>query len=258
MTIDVYPFPPVGIVAFEWTFEQPIAVLRSLTTVRSQAQASQPKRRLATVQVSALGNGGNGAGYCEMLKELLEGGANAVRLSSFPANSYRGFVRAQSQLNSEPLAWRTGGQPLAWRVGSSTSPLQWFTREPVIGGTPGTSGGYNTLPLTGLPSNTLIARPADYIRVYAIGDANTSEIARVLAPCVSNGAGAATLRLDRPITIVGGRVNLAAQDEAVFVVDADLPRAVQPVSGDWIYSWAFREVFADEVGGFVEKGNPWL
>jgi hypothetical protein len=34
------------------------------------------------------------------------------------------------------------------------------------------------------------------------------------------------------------------------------PRAIQPQSGNWTYDWEFREVFADEVGGFVEV-NPW-
>ena len=34
------------------------------------------------------------------------------------------------------------------------------------------------------------------------------------------------------------------------------PRAVQPSIGAWSYDWQFREVFADEVGGFQEV-NPW-
>ena len=64
-------------------------------------------------------------------------------------------------------------------------------------------------------------------------------------------------KLDRLPTISGGRINLAGQDEAVFRVDGALPRTMQTISGDWCYSWSFREVFADEVGGFVERPNTW-
>ena len=64
-------------------------------------------------------------------------------------------------------------------------------------------------------------------------------------------------KLDRLPTISGGRINLAGQDEAVFRVDGALPRTMQTISGDWCYSWSFRDVFADEVGGFVERPNTW-
>ncbi len=64
-------------------------------------------------------------------------------------------------------------------------------------------------------------------------------------------------KLDRLPTISGGRINLAGQDEAVFRVDGALPRTMQTISGDWSYSWSFRDVFADEVGGFVERPNTW-
>lgn len=256
MTIFVYPWPPVGALGFEWTHERPVARMRSMLTGRDQLQASQRKRRIATLQVSALGRGSNGAGYCEMLKDLLDGGVHAVRLQSCPINWHRHFAQGLGTLNSQPLAWRTGASPLAWRAGSTANPLLWFSGRVVIGGAPATSGGWNVLPLSGLPASTLVARPGDFIRVYEIGDASTYEIARVLAPCTSAADGTATLRLDRAITITGGRVNLAGQDEGVFRVEGALPRAVQPVSGDWSYTWSFREIFADEVGGFVER-DPW-
>lgn len=233
-----------------------MARLRSMLTGFDQMQASQRKRRIATLEVSSLANGRMGAGYCEALKALLEGGIHAVRLRSTPINWWQDDCRRRGSLNSQPLAWRTGANPLAWRAGSTANPLLWFSGRVVIGGAPATSGGWDVLPLSGLPPSTLVARPGDFIRVYELDDASTFEIARVLAPCTSAADGTATLRLDRAVTISGGRVNLAGQDEGVFRVEGGLPRAVQPVSGDWSYTWSFREVFADEVGGFVER-DPW-
>lgn len=257
MPINVFPWPPVGAIGSEWTESFPVARLRSGLTGRDQMQASQRRRRIATVQVSALAAGRMGAGYCEMLKQLLEGGIHAVRLQSSPINWWLDELRrGGSSFGSEPLRWQTAASPLAWRAGPGPNPLLWFSGVVVRGGVPSASGIWGLLPVTGLPPLTMVARPGDFIRIYTVGDASVSETARVLKPATTDSAGAVTLKLDRVPTISGGRVNVAGQDEAVFRVDGPLPRVVQPVSGDWSYTWNFREVFADEVGGFVER-TPW-
>jgi len=52
------------------------------------------------------------------------------------------------------------------------------------------------------------------------------------------------------------RISIGAAENAVFRAD-EMPRAVQPLGQNWTYQWRFREIFSDEVGGFVEV-NPWL
>lgn len=256
MPIYVFPWPPVGAVGAEWTEDAPVARLRSMLTGRDQLQASQRKRRIATLQVSALARGRMGAGYSEMLKQFLEGGIHAVRLQSSPINWFLDDLdRAGMGLRSEPLRWTTGGNPLAWQTGAH--PLHWFSGIYLSGGNVAPLGdGVWQYRVDGAPPNVLVARPGDFIRIYDPADAAVSEVARVVQPVTSTASGVAWLRIDRAPTISGGRVNLAGQDEGVFRVSGPLPRAMQTVNGDWFYSWAFREVFADEVGGFTER-DPW-
>lgn len=254
MPIDVFPWPPVGAIGREWTQSAPVARLRSALTGRDQMQASQRVRRIATVEVSAMANGRMGAGYCEMLKQLLAGGIHAVRLQSGPINWWIDELKRQ-RLNSQPLTWRTGGNPLTWQTGGQ--PLVWYSGAVVRGGVPSAFGIFGLLPVTGLPPRMRVAAPGDFIRIYSMTDAATSEVARVVREAVTDSAGAVTLKLDRVPSISGGRVNVAGQDEAVFRVEGPLPRAVQPVNGDWSYTWNFREVFADEVGGFTERPGTW-
>lgn len=90
--------------------------------------------------------------------------------------------------------------------------------------------------VTGLPPNTLAARPGDFIRAYQIGNHDILQVARVVTPAITNAAGDVTLRLDRAMTISGARTNVAGQDEGVFRVEGELPRAVQPVGANWTYS----------------------
>lgn len=259
MPINVYPWPPVGAIGAEWTESYPVARLRSALTGRDQMQASQRRRRIATVTVSALAAGRMGAGYSEMLKQLLEGGIHAVRLQSSPINWWLDELeRRGGAYGSNPLVWRTGSDPLSWRAGAGPNALTWYSGVVVTGGVPTAAGAWGMLPVTGLPPSTLVARPGDFIRIYSMADPSVFEVARVLRVATTNMAGDVILKLDRLPTISGGRVNMAGQDEAVFRVDGGLPRAVQPVNGDWSYTWNFREVFADEVGGFAERPYVWI
>lgn len=257
MPINVYPWPPVGVVASEWTRIAPVARLRSGLTGRDVMQASQRRRRVATLEVSALAAGRRGAGYCEMLKELLDGGIHAVRLLSSPINWHLDDMDRLSLMPPPaPLDWRRGSDPVAWQTGDS--PLRWFTGPVAVAGSATAVGaGFAILPVTGLPPDRVVGRPGDFIRISDVQDASVSEVRRLLRPAVTTGAGAVTLKLDRMPDITAGRVTMAAQDEAVFRVDGPLPRSRQPVGSDWRYSWSFREVFADEVGGFVERPNTW-
>lgn len=253
MPIIVYPWPPVAAVASEWTIDQPVSQIRSALTGRDVMQASRPPRRLATVEVSALGGAGRqGAGYCEMLRQLLSGGIHGVRIRSYAINWHLDEIdRSADALNPSPLEWVTPPDPISW------GGLSWVTGGAVIGGTPGTSGPWGTLQVTGLPPNMVVGRVGDFIRVYEATDASVFETARLMRLATTNGSGAVTLKLDRALTISGGRVMMAGQDEAVFRPDGAMPRSVQPVGGNWSYTWRFREVFPDEVGGFDERAGTW-
>lgn len=258
MPINVFPWPPVGVVGSEWTEDAPVARLRSAMTGRDQRQSSRPVRRLATLTVSALANGQMGAGYCEMLKSLLRGGIHAVRLQSSPINWWVDEQRRRgADLNAPPMVWRVQGStdPLTWRT-EAAQPLRWFSGIVVRGGVPSAHpfGGY--LPAWGLPPQTLVGRPGDFIRIHDLAS-DASEVARLMRPAMTNAAGEVTLKLDRMPTIQNGRISMSGQDEGVFQVDGPLPRAVQPIAGDWQYTWSFREVFAEEVGGFTERPSVW-
>jgi len=256
MAINVYPWPPVGAIGSEWTHVQPKAVTRSMLTGREQMQASQRPRRLATVEVSALSAGRSGAGYCEMLKRYLQGGIHAIRMRSPSVNWHLDQIQRAALLNSTPMRWTTPPEGIGWISGNAD--LLWFDGLVVRGGPSllDAGGAWHHLPLTGLPPNRLVARAGDYLRAHVIDNEGLSQVAQVVTNCRSNADGEAVARIYSAITLADARVNLAGQDEAVFKVEGELPRAVQPVGSNWSYTWQLREVFADEVGGFLEI-NPW-
>lgn len=256
MPINVYAWPPVGALSSEWTRVQPKAVTRSMLTGRQQMQASQRERRMATVEISALSAGRSGAGYCEMLKRYLAGGVHAVRLRSPSINWHLDQIQRAALLNSTPLRWTMPPESIGWISGNAD--LHWFDGVVVRGGpsAPDPGGAWHILSLTGLPPNRLIVRAGDYLRAYVVDNEAVSQVAQVVTDARSREDGTASVRIFSAITLPDARINLAGQDEAVFQVEGDLPRSVQPLGSNWSYTWNLREVFADEVGGFVEI-NPW-
>lgn len=251
MARNVYKWPPVGVTGWEWSEIAPVAVSRSIITGADFTSAAQPRRKVASLNVSALANGRSGAGYVENLKVLLDGGINLVRLNSTPVNWWLDAQRLQALRQSQPLAWEVEENPLAWTTGGQ--PLRWFSGT-LLTGTATTVGAAPAVSVTGLPPLTLIARPAEYVTLFANPADTVGTTARVLTEARSNDAGVAVIRLMSALSGTG-RINLGTSESAVFRPDA-LPRAVQGLSGDWGYSWTFRQVFADEVGGFTEV-DPW-
>jgi hypothetical protein len=80
------------------------------------------------------------------------------------------------------------------------------------------------------------------------------DVAMVVAQAVSDAGGEAVLRLLTALSGSGAAV-INARDGGVFEA-LTIPRATQPVSGDWTWAWSFREVFEDETDGFAEV-DPW-
>lgn len=252
MTINVYAMPPVPITGSEWTEIAPVQTSRSIITGADYTSAAQRKRRMVSLQIAALGRGGNmGAGYVENLKLFLEG-IHAVRLNSLPINWHLDAIRDRARYENLPLTWTSGGEELTWTMPPEA--LVWYSSVPLTG-VIGTSGGWNIVTVSGLPPNSLVARPAEFIKVQEDASDATGSTARVVTEAYSNASGVAVIRLFTALAY-DGIITLRTSDTGVFKPVGDYPRSMQPVGAQWYYDWEFREVFADEVGGFVEV-DPW-
>ena len=253
---NVFAWPPVGAVGAEWTEIAPLDESYSGVTGKRYASSNQPVRRVASAVVSSLARDRNGAGYMSILKRLLVGGQNYVRLYSYPINWHLDASRESGYRALVPLEWTAGGAHLVWLSGSSD--LVWTTGATITATALNVSGAYPVITVTGLPPSILVARPGEFLTVFANPDDLTGgSTVQVLAPAYSNDAGVAFIKLFSAPSIATGRVNIGQSDTAVFRVVGDLPRSQQPVGADWSYAWQLQEVFADEVGGFVEDADWW-
>ena len=248
----VYAWPPVGAVGSEWTVEDPVNSSRGLLNGKRYLSAVQRRRRKSTVVVSALSAGKVGAGYCEVLKRLLDGGVNLVRLKSLPINwhvdvsgdqSWRRQVELEWQEGDLALSWSERGDRLPWYIGAHLP----YTLAPGL--------SFPAIRVTGLPPAVLVARPGEFASFATTDAGETVETHMILDSARSDDTGAAVVKLmTGPAS--AGFVSLGTSETAVFEA-VEIPRAVQPVGGNWSYSWTFSEVFEDEVtGGFVEV-DPW-
>jgi hypothetical protein len=248
--VDVIKWPPVAEVAFEVSKIEPISTSTSLINNAPRQSRVGRSRRIASSSVSGIGYDAAGAGYMEVLKELLDGGVNLVRINL--QSSIWHLVRAQNNptLRNSRLEWLDGSTDLLWTTGGID--IYWW--ESAISATPTTDDGWFALTVTGLPPNMIVARPHENISVYS-PDGSVSQTAKALTVARSNSGGVATIRLLTQITASGPCV--IGTTESVVFRALELPRAIQPQAGDWQYEWNFVEAFADEYeGGFVEK-NPW-
>lgn len=252
----VYRFPRVGIQAFDWPAPvQPIARSRSLLNGRRYVTAAKRERRVCSLTVSGLTR--TGAGYMEVLKDYLRGGINLVRLTSIRNPLLEADV-PDNQRRLTVINWTQGETdiPLAWQIGSGPTPLAWVTGTALPATVVTDSLGFPAIQISNLPPNRLVARVGEFVEGRQ--DLTVRQVRRVARNAWSDASGVAVVRVTRAFTlgtIVGA--NLAAEDEGVFEVVGDLPRAPQPAYRDFSYEWEFREVFADEVtGGFTEV-DPW-
>lgn len=255
MSIKVFAWPPVAPRRWEWTIEDPVQSSSSIITGAEYLSAAQRRRRLATVEVSGLRDG-MGAGYMESLKELMRGRINAVRLTSYPINRHLTATHEQWTRKSEPIAWTDGDVALDWTA--DTTDLLWLYGRMLRGSSGTDSDGWPVLTVSGLKPNVLVARPSEFLTIYATESDTEGTICRVLAPAMSRSDGVAVIRLHSdPGVVSDARVSIGTSETGVFRA-VTIPRAIQPAMGDWTYSWAFREIFEDEVGagGFTEV-NPW-
>lgn len=245
---DVIAWPPVGLTGWELTRLDPISRSVALIDGRARTSSAQRSRRLATAHVPGRNLDGSGAGYIEMLKEFLEGGRHLVRVECL-APIWHLAARGMNLRNS-PMGWTSDGSDMDWLAGNST--LLWSDNLAMYG-EPRTQSGWPALRVEGLPKNSLVARPSD--RITVTNDAGATEASRVLTVARSDSSGVATIRVRDTFTL-SGLVSIGDKESIVFEA-LEMPRAVQPVTGDWGYEWSFREVFSDEYpDGWTER-DPW-
>lgn len=247
--VKVFAWPPVGVTGAEWTEEAPVSISRSLLTGAERVSAVQRIRRLVTLSVPGFGRTAWQAGYMEMLKRLL-GGVHLVRLYSYPVNWHLEVVD-DSWRRSDPVSWFRDDSAIPWDV-----PHVRFYSGVRIYGTTAWIAGKPVARLSGLPPRKLVARPGEFISFHAGNDDMEGVTVQIVAPAMSDENGEAVVRLfQSPGEFENARVSLGVCDTGVFR-PLSYPRAVQPVSGDWVYNWEFREVFEDETDGF-EEIDPW-
>jgi len=242
----VYTFPPISALGTGWTVEDKISRSKSLVTSKRFVSSYQRTRLKAVVEVSGVGVNQVGAGYNEVLKRLLKGGENLVRLKSYRINT--SGAPSYSAI-SDDLVWTDNGNDLDWTHG--TDQMRWFSGVPVDA-TPTTSRGLNAISLSGLPPDTVIIQPGQFIQL--ITDDGSKQTLSAVDTAKTDGSGIAIVMVvETPIG--AGRAKVNVSDEAVFEAD-EMPSALTPVQGDWIYRWNFTQVFEDETDGFEEL-DPW-
>jgi len=238
--VTVYAWPPVGHVAAEWTVHDPVSRSRSLITGASYVSAAQRRRRVARLDVSALSADRNGSGYIEVLKRLVNGGVNLVRLHSTPI-IWHLDEEAQHTGRAMPMSWIVPVTRIDWHT--PPAGIQWWTDTPPQG----TALSGNRVSVSGLRPDALAARPGELVTMGA-------DTAMVMRPAYANASGVAVLHLLTPLT-GSGIIVIGSRETGVFEAD-EMARAAQPVGQNWSHSWAFTEVFEDERGPFTEV-DPW-
>lgn len=245
---NVYAWPPVGLTGWELHVQTPISRSVGLIDGRPRTSSAQRKRRLATAVVPGINLDKAGAGYIEVLKELLAGGEHLVRVDALAPIWH--LARGGQNLISRYVEWTTGGVELLWTSGGVDT---YWSDNLATYGTPTTDGGWPAITVTGLPADVIVARPGELLTVKADPD-TAAESARVLTVARSDSSGTATIRIMTAVTATG-LVSIGETESIVFEA-MDMPRAVQPVGVDWAYTWDFREVFSDEYASWTEL-DPW-
>ena len=243
---DVIAWPPLGLTAWEVTRHQPVSRSRSLVSGRSYTSSAQRSRRLVTAHVTAIGPDQAGAGYVEMLKELMA--SRDTRLVRIDAHSGLWHL-ARTRLRNAPVDWLDGATEMLWT--DAGADLLWFEADYTA--TASTVDGWPVLTVTGLPPSQVVIRPHELVTLISPAP-DARQTSRALRVTRSDADGVAVIRL---LTAMSGTGQASLGGTESLVLEAeDLPRAVQPAGGTWSYEWTFREVFADEYDGWTEV-DPW-
>ncbi len=244
----VIAWPPVPLTGWELTRHHPVSRSGNLFGGPDRTSGVARPRYLATAVVPGISADRASAGYMEMLKDQIAGGAHLVRVPSM-APLWHLHSMGRPDLAKQVLTWSAGGGELLWTSGRAD--LSW-TVDLETWGDPEQDGQWPALRVTGLPPGVAI-RPSEWVRVRA--EDGATEVRRVLTATCTDAAGAALIRLDAPMTRAGV-VGIGLRNALVFQV-TEIPRVVQGVGAHEAFRWSLREVFEEEVTeGFTEV-DPW-
>lgn len=251
MSLPVYAWPPVVVVGHEWSVVDPIEASRSLLSGARYASAVQRRRRVATMIAVGIDGTGDGVGYIEALKRYLRGGVSLVRLYSI-RNALIGAPVPDDLRQAQRMTWTTEEEGMGWTSGPDD--LTWFTgalmEVAVVD-----DDGFPGLQVTGLPASSKIANAGEFITAFATIASTTGESAMIARPAYSDASGVATIRLVEALSFTPARIDIGVSETGVFEA-LQIPGALQMAGSQFSYEWRFREIFADEVGGFTEI-DPW-
>jgi hypothetical protein len=253
----IITFPPVGSTLVKWFLRQPVQRSRGMFTGKRHVSAIGPARVEATVGVSSLARGRNGAGYSDSLWRQIDGGVHLVSLLSPPANWHLdasgewgwGAPGGYRGLGTEALEWANGGASLPWTADSA--PLVWFSGSLALA-VPGSDADGPFVTVSGLPPGQLVIRPSEIVRSYPAGDL-VGVASRAVTVAYSSASGVAVIRLFSPLP--AGTISLGGSERKIFEVTNE-PESTQGVGQNWTITWQFTEVFPSEIIDPVEV-NPW-
>lgn len=247
--VKVYAWPPVGVLARNWTMELPTSRSRSIITGQEYVSAAQRRRRVATLDV--VGRRHYGSGYMEALWRFMDGGVHLVRLASCRIPWGMVDISDDDRGGGGPLGWSIPPEDLGWI--EPIDEIIWVTGA-VLPSTYSLIEGVPTLTVTGLPPNALVAIPGEFLTIFA--DDGAQETIMIANPVHSNASGTVVIRLTNVPTI-SGSVSIGTREVGVFRLASNWPRPKRGGGLQENYTLDFREVFEDETNGFVEV-NPWI
>lgn len=243
--INVYAWPPVAVAARYWTPELPTSRSRSLITGATYTSAAQRRRLLAGFDVAGWPK--YSAGYLEALWRLLDGGVHLVRLSS--CRIPYGKTVKNWQRGGDYLNWSTPPQDVMWLT--PPSEVKWFDGT-ILSYTITTLNGLPAVRVGGLPANSIVALPGEFITVW-IG--STTETHMIAGEARSDGDGDATIMLVTAPSATG-QISIGGRETGIFELASDWPQVMNRGGLPENYGLQFREVFEDERGPFTEI-DPW-
>lgn len=247
---NVYAWPPFSITGWELAEVYPQSRSVGLIEGRSRTSAAQRPRRNATAIVQGIGQDESGAGYVRMLERQWAGAPKLVRVGCLQSLWF--LSRRGLDLSTEIIEWADNGEELVWTVNGDD--LVWGDGDWDLQGAPVADGPWASLRVEGLPPSRIVARPSEVIKVFG---SSAIESAYVMTVARSDADGVATIRTDRATAFTQtGLVSIGEAESIVFEAQGT-PRAVQGMSGNFSFTWDFREVFEDEYPGGWTEIDPW-
>lgn len=231
----VYQFPPVRVVAYENTINDPMSISVGIS---GAIRGSQTRANRSVYAATVLGNG-DGAGYVEALKRLMAGKLPLVQVDTLPAHWW-GYRRGDS-LGGREVAWTSGADDLEWTEGASD--LLWLDATPLaaVAG----NDGFDYIDVEGIESGLTI----QIGEAIQIGSADALSLRKV-----TSDGGTTRIYLSGPLA--DGFASIGRPVSKVFSLK-DRPRTTQ-TSGTFVYNFDMIEALESDFADEFEVVDPWI